>query len=404
MTKKELVKKIAVAAFATGLTFGAAHAQEEVKLTNNEGSEYQFNVVKSLDATAVKNQGRSGTCWSFSTLSFFETEMERMGKEKIDLSPMFVVRHTYPDKAEKYIRMHGNLNFGAGGAFHDVAYVIKNYGIVPFDVYTGLDENAKRYDHMEMDDVLKGIVDAVVKQKQPSTYWRNAVEGTLDSYVGALPEKFEYNGKEYTPESFAKEVGLNMDDYVSITSYTHHPFYNQFALEVPDNWMGLQSYNLPLDEMMQVMDNALMNGYSIAWGADVSEKGFNYRAGLAIMPEDANTLSVQGKDSKYFNDAGAQKYGEAFIHPVKEKEITQEMRQEAFDNFQTTDDHGMHIVGIAKDQKGTKYYIVKNSWGKSNYCDGYFYASEAYTKYKTMNFMVHRDAIPKELKKKLGIK
>lgn len=380
-----------------------AQAQETPKLTNTEGSEYRFEVVKSLERDEVDNQGRSGTCWSFSSLSFFEAEMERQTGRKIELAPMFVVHHTYRDKAEKYIRMHGHLNFGPGGAFHDVSYVLQNYGIVPKEVYKGKDENAKYHDHGEMDDVLEAVVKAIEERKKPSGKWMSAIHSVLDNYLGELPETFNYDGKSYTPQSFAKELGLDMSDYVSITSYTHHPFYSQFAIEVPDNWMGLLSYNLPLDEMMEVFDNALMEGYSIAWGSDVSEKGFNYRAGLAIAPKDESTLKVEGQDNKNFNDAGAFKYGEAFKRPVEEVEVTQEMRQEAFDNYETTDDHGMHVIGIAKAQDGKTFYVVKNSWGKSNQCDGYFYASEPFVRYKTMNFLVHKDAIPKKIRKKLGL-
>lgn len=378
-------------------------AQDTEKLTNAEGSEYEFEVIRSLDRDEVANQGRTGTCWSFSSLSFFEAEVKRITGRDVALSPMYVVHHTYEDKAEKYVRMHGNLNFAAGGAFHDVAYVIEEYGIVPKEVYTGKDEAAKRHDHGEMDAVLKAAVDAILKRKKPSDKWDDMISGILDNYLGELPETFEYDGKTVTPKEFAGTMGLNMDDYVSITSFTHHPFYETFDIEVPDNWMSKASYNLPLEEMMEVFNNAVDNGYSIAWGSDVSEKGFNYRAGLAVMPKDQSTLSVKGKDNKNFNNAGAFKYGEAFKKPVEELEITQELRQKAFDNYETTDDHGMHIIGVAKDQNGKRYYIVKNSWGKTNQCDGYFYASEAFVEYKTINFLVHKDALPKKISKKLGL-
>lgn len=399
MLKKTITLSLILTCFSFFL-----QAQVAPKLTNAEGSEYQFEIIKSLDRDEVENQGRSGTCWSFSSLSFFEAEIERVSGKKVELSPMFVVHHTYEDKAEKYIRMHGNLNFGAGGAFHDVSYVMENYGIVPKGVYTGLDGNAKGHNHGEMDAVLESVVKSLKEQKAPSSKWDEMISGILDTYLGKLPETFEYEGKKYTPLEFSKSFGLDMGDYVSITSFTHHPFYKTFDIEVPDNWMGQASYNLPLAEMMQVFDNAVENGYSIAWGSDVSEKGFNFRAGLAVMPKDASTLTVEGADNKHFSDAGAFKHGEAFKKPVDELEITQELRQQGFDNYETTDDHGMHVIGVAKDQNGKRYYIVKNSWGKSNQCDGYFYASEAFVKYKTINFLVHKDALPKDIRKKLGLK
>ncbi len=398
-----MFKKTLTLLFILACCNGFVQGQETEKLTNAEGSEYEFEIIRSLDRKEVANQGRTGTCWSFSSLSFFEAEIQRITGKNIELSPMYVVHHTYEDKAEKYIRMHGNLNFAAGGAFHDVAYVLEEYGIVPKEVYTGLDSNTKQHDHGEMDEILEGVVKAIVKRKKPSDKWDESVAGILDSYLGELPTTFMYEGKSYTPKTFASSVGLDMKDYVSITSFTHHPFYETFDVEVPDNWMSKESYNLPLDEMMRVFQDAVESGYSIAWGSDVSEKGFNYRAGLAVMPKDQATLSVQGEDNKNFNDAGAFKHGEAFKKPVEELTITQELRQEGFDNYETTDDHGMHVIGIVKDQNGKKYYVVKNSWGKTNQCDGYFYASEAFIQYKTINFLVHKDALPKDIRKKLGI-
>lgn len=380
-----------------------AYTQDTEKLTNAEGSAYEFEILRSLERRDVENQGRTSTCWSFSSLSFFEAEVMRITGRDVALSPMYVVHHTYEDKAEKYVRMHGNVNFAAGGAFHDAAYVIDEYGIVPKDVYLGKEKGAKYHDHGEMDDVLKAAVDAIINRKKPSTKWAEMISGILDNYLGELPETFEYDGKIYTPKEFAGTMGLNMEDYVSITSFSHHPFYETFDIEVPDNWMNKASYNLPLDEMMEVFNDAVDNGYSIAWGSDISEKGFNYRAGLAVTPKDQSTLSVLGEDNKNFNDAGAFKYGKAFQQPVEELEITQELRQEAFDNYETTDDHAMHVIGVAKDQNGKRYYIVKNSWGKTNQCDGYFYASEAFVKYKTINFLVHKDALSKTIRKKLGI-
>ena len=399
LTKKVLFAFIALGSFT-------ANAQETLK--NKENGEYAFTVKHDIEATGVKNQYRSGTCWSFSALSFFESELDRMGKSGYDLSEMFVVRHTYSDKAEKYVRMHGNLNFGPGGAFHDVNYVWKKYGMVPESVYNGLNYGTDKHVHGELDALAKAMVDAVIQNKNRSlsTAWKPAFDAAIDSYLGEIPEEFEFNGKTYTPRSYADETGLNPDDYITLSSFTHHPYYRTFVLEVPDNWLGGEVYNLPLDELIETMDNALANGYGIAWAADVSEKGFSFRDGLAIVPENDQAIQQKGSDNKNFSDAGAEKIGNQFMAPGPEKEITQELRQEAFDNFQTTDDHGMHITGLVTDQNGTKYYIVKNSWGTGfdTGIDGYFFASEAYVRYKTMDVMVHKDALPKALKKKLGIK
>lgn len=388
------------ALFAAATTM--AQDGETIKLKPESG--YNFTVVKDLAATPVQNQYRTGTCWSFSTLAFFESELLRKGKGEHNLSEMYVVNHTYKDKADQYVRMHGKTNFGAGGAFADVAYVWKKYGMVPEEVYTGLKNGSTKHNHAELNNILTAYVDAVIedKQKKITPNWKVGFDAVVDSYLGKLPETFEYKGKEYTPKSYAKELGLDMDDYVSLTSYTHHPFYVPFILEIPDNWLHMKSYNLPLDELMEVMDKALMNGYTFAWGADVSEKGFAFREGLAIVPEDKATIEVRGKDDKNYSDAGAEKISNAFEEPVKQVEVTQEMRQKGFDDWETTDDHGMQITGIVKDQNGEKYYIVKNSWGtKYNDLDGYFFASEAYVRLKTMNIFLDKDAIPKDIAKKL---
>ncbi len=324
-----------------------------------------------------------------------------MGYDTPDLSEMFVVWHTYRDKAEKAVRMHGETNFGPGGAFHDVMYVMDKYGIVPESEYPGLNYGTEKHVHGEMDQVLSAMVETVIKNpnKELSTAWLGAVEGTLNSYLGELPEG--YNGM--SPKEYAGSIGFNSDDYISLTSFTHHPFYSQFAIEVPDNWMWGTSYNLPLEELMEVMESAVENGYSVAWGADVSEKGFSFRDRLAIVPTDFDEIKVKGADNQNFSDAGAEKEGDVFDAPVEELVIDQELRQKAFDNYRTTDDHGMHFTGIASDQFGTKYFIVKNSWG-TKYNDGYFFASESYVRYKTINILIHKDAIPKNIRKKLNIK
>lgn len=374
-------------------------------LTNKQGSEYRMVKVANHEALDVQNQAASGTCWSFSTLSFFESELMRMGKGQHKLSEMFIVRHAYVDKAEQYVRFNGHFNFGAGGAFHDIPHVVRKHGIVPEEAYKGLEYGTEKHRHMEMDEVLKAMVDAVVKNpnKSLTPAWKKAVAAVVDAYLGEIPESFTYRGKTYTPKSFAKELGLDMDDYVEIGSFTHHPYYSQFVLEVPDNWALGRIYNIPLDELMEVMEHALKNGHTIAWGADVSEKGFSFRDGLAIVPEDETSIKTKGTDSRYFSDAGAEKISNAFYSPVPEKAITPEMRQAAFDNYETTDDHGMHITGLYTGTDGTKYYFVKNSWGTANECDGYFFASEAYIRYKTIDIMVHKDAIPKHIRKKMGL-
>ncbi len=380
--------------------------------SNKKGSEYEFTLVKDLEATPVENQNRTGTCWSFSALSYMESEIIRLGHKPVNLSEMYVVRNAYIGKATNYLRMSGHSNFDSGGAFHDIPWVIKRYGIVPESVYMGLNYGYDIHNHSEMNAALKGMVDGFNKKKQDKKLtknWKKAFTGVVDAYLGDLPDTIEdftftEDGKTYNPISYAASLGLNMDDYISITSYTHHPFYSKFALEVPDNWGMQASYNVPLDEFMNLMENAIMNGYTFAWGADVSEKGFSARDALAIVPMDMETIQEKGKDEAFFNTAGAEKISNAFVQPVTERIVTQTERQDAFDEQTTTDDHGMHAVGIVKDQKGTKYFIIKNSWGtKYNQRDGYFYASFPYVRYKTMNIMIHKDALSKSLKKKLGI-
>ncbi len=374
-------------------------------LINKAGSDYVFTEVVNHEAMPVQNQSITGTCWSFSALSFLESELMRQGMGAHNLSEMYVVRKAYLDKAKNYVRMHGSVNFGPGGAFHDIPHVIAQYGIVPEEVYQGMEYGSDKHNHMEMDEVLKGMADAVIRNagRKLTPAWTRALEGAMDAYLGEVPETFNYQGENYTPESFAASLGLNMDDYVYLTSYTHHPFYESFVLEVPDNWNFGEVYNLPIDELVEVMDHALLNGYTIAWAADVSEKGFSFRDGLAIVPEDEGTIQSKGTDSRYFNDAGAEKVSNAFLAPVDEQVITQEMRQEGFDNYQTTDDHGMHITGLYRDQHDRPFYFVKNSWGTDNECDGYFLASEAYVRYKTMDIMLHKDALPREIRRQLGL-
>lgn len=370
---------------------------------------YIFEDEILLPTTSVKDQYRSGTCWSFSGLSFLESEMLRLGKPEVDLSEMFVVWHTYSEKAKKHVRVHGNLNFSAGGAFHDVTNVISEYGIVPESVYDGLEYGEKKHVHGEMDRVLKQHVDAVVenKNRQLSTVWQEPIDATLDSYLGELPNSFTYEGKKYTPQSFATDfVDLNMDDYVEVSSYTHHPFYTKFIIEVPDNWSWDEVYNVPLNEMEEIIDYSLKNGFTVAWAADVSEKGFaTSNKGVAVLPaapaEDMSDAEISRWESLPEKEKEKELY--KLDQPVDEMEVTQEMRQTAFDNYSTTDDHGMHIIGTAKNQEGKTFYKVKNSWGDYNEYDGYFYASKPYVAYKTMSIMVHKDAIPQNIREKLKL-
>jgi bleomycin hydrolase len=376
---------------------------------NGEKSEYKFTKMAQWDATPVQSQGNTGTCWSFSALSYFESELIRNGNKNPDvLSEMFVARKAYEAKADKYLRMDGKINFSEGGAFHDIPYVIRNFGIVPEEVYTGLVNGATTHNHSEMFSVLNGTMEGIMSYRngrgaQMTSNWKPAVTGVLDAYLGADIKEFSFKGKTYTPKTYAQSLGLNMDDYISITSFTNHEVNRKCALAIPDNWAWGESYNVSLDDLWKVTEDALNNGYTLAWGADVSEKGFSFSNGLAIVPEDPNTIQVSGKDNNNFSDGGADKISNAFLTPVKEVKVTPEMRQEGYDNKTTTDDHGMHIVGLYKDQNGTKYLLVKNSWGTSNYPKGYLYVSENYFKLKTINVYVHKSGVSKDFQKKLNL-
>jgi len=370
---------------------------------------YVFEDEVVLPATPVKDQYRTGTCWSFSTLSFLESEMLRLGKPEVDLSEMYVVWFTYSEKAKKYIRLHGESSFSAGGAFHDATNMIRQYGIVPESVYNGLGSGDTKHVHQELDNTLKSEVEAVVENSKIklNKVCSETVETTLNKYLGEVPESFEFEGKKYTPQSFASDfVGLNMDDYVEITSYTHHPFYSKFILEVPDNWSWDELYNVPVKELEEIIDYSLNNGFTVAWAADVSEKGFaTSNKGVAVLPAVPSAEMSEADISKWQSLPEKEKEKELYKlnSPVVEMQVTQEMRQDAFDNYETTDDHGLHIIGTAKNQEGKVFYKVKNSWGDYNEYDGYFYASKPYVSCKTMSVMVHKDGIPKHVREKLKL-
>lgn len=377
-----------------------------VLMAQQKAEVYTFTVVKENPITSVKNQNSTGTCWCFSGLGFLESELIRQGKGTYDLSEMYTVRKNYEDKAKKYTRLHGNLNFGPGGSFADVVESINDYGLVPNSVYSGLNYGSETHNHSEMDKALSGYIKGIAESNSLTTAWFNGFSGILDAYLGNTPDTFTYEGKQYTPQSFAKMLGLNQNDYVSITSFTHHPFYTKFAIEVPDNWRWANSYNLPLDELIETIDNAINNGYTVAWASDVSEAGFS-REGIAIVP-DENAPENAGSDQAKWLGLSPREKTNALRDKIekemlKEKAVTQEMRQEAFDNFQTTDDHGMQIYGIAKDQNGNKYYMVKNSWGETGSYKGIWYVSEPFVRYKTLSAVVNKKALPASVSKKLGL-
>ena len=368
---------------------------------------FVFTTVKENKITSVKNQNRSSTCWAYSALGFLEAELLRLNKGDCDFSEMFVVYHTMLDRAVNYVRLHGDASFSPGGSFYDVLYCWRHYGIVPDKAMpAGVMYGDTLANHSDLDAAAKAYVDVIAKStaSKISPLWRRPLEAIYETYLGKLPQEFTYKGKKYTPRSFADSFGLNMNDYISLTSYSHHPFYEAFAIEIQDNWRGGMSYNLPIDELMQVMRTAVNTGYTIAWGSDVSEEGFT-RNGIAVMPDVKKGAELTGSDmAHWLGLSKADRRAELTSRPLPEMTVTQQMRQEAYDNWETTDDHGMLIYGLAKDQNGKQYFMVKNSWGQAGKYKGFWYASEAFVAYKTMNIVVHKNAIPKEILKKLNIK
>jgi aminopeptidase C len=394
---------------AAALTVLNAAAQQRPAVPPVKTSDYQFTTVKEIPVTSVKNQASSGTCWCFSALSFLESEVIKAKNLKPeaypDFSEMFVVRHSYHDRADKYVRLNGYLNMAQGSGFGDVLEIVRNYGIVPEKAYHGMNYGTELPAQGELNAVLKAYVQAIVTNpnRKLTPVWLKGFDGILDAYLGELPENFVENGVTYTAQSYRDALGINPDDYVNISSFTHHPFYSQFVIEVEDNWRWGLCYNLPLDEFMAVIDNAIDNGYTVAWGGDVSESGFT-RDGLAILVD--SSVKPTGSDQERW--VGGPDQPQAAPQPRKElpKEIkvTQENRQQWFDEKTSTDDHGMHLYGTAKDQNGTKYYLIKNSWGVTGAYDGQWYMSEEFVKGKTLNFVVNKKALPKDIAKKLGIK
>ncbi|PKO95882.1 MAG: aminopeptidase [Bacteroidetes bacterium HGW-Bacteroidetes-7] len=368
---------------------------------------YIFTDVVRNAATPVKNQASSGTCWSYATAAFIESELLRTGKGEFDLSEMFVVRINYLKRMEDNYLRRGNGNLGQGSLAHMFTNIVKEYGVVPQEVYNGINYNSLLNNHKELNKFVNVISGAAVELKHRSPEYYKLVNSLMDIYLGPLPEKFDFKGKQYTPVSFANSLGLNMDDYVEITSFTHIPFYKKSVIEVPDNWDYEKFYNVPLDELMVIIDNALTKGYTVCWDGDVSEKGFSHSNGVAINPEIQDLSGYLGEDRARFEKlAPEDKYAEIYkfksIYP--EVMVTQEIRQKGYENFTTTDDHLMLLTGIVKDQNGNKYYITKNSWGtERNKFGGYLNMSESFVKAKTISVMVHKNSIPDVIRKKLGI-
>lgn len=354
---------------------------------------FVFKELINLGNTPIKDQGSSGTCWSYSGNSFLESEMIRQGKKPVEISPIFTAYHTYLEKAKNYVRLHGDQAQGEGGQLHDVLTIYRKFGAVPQEAYTGLREGQKRNNFSEMSSILQGMNENIVKNKKLTPNWQKAFTGVMDAYLGPVPETFQYNGKTYTPRTWADEViGINPDDYVGISSFKDYPYYKSFVLLIPDNWSFESFYNVKLNDLTNIIDHALENGYTVAWATDVSEKYFSWKNGIAFVPEKEIDQMTKEEQANLFNG------------PKKEAVITEELRQLAFDDYSTTDDHGMHIVGLVKDQNGKEYYIVKNSWGSTNDYKGYMYVTKEFVKYKTISILLNKNGLSKEMKNKLDLK
>lgn len=392
------IKSLILPAFLAVSGFQAAYAQDDLvnslKGNKSESSKYHFDDVINLENTPVLNQGSSGTCWSYATTSFLESEMARAGKQPVDLSEMYSARCVYLEKGRQYVKMHGATGLGDGGALHDVVNMYRKYGALPQYEYTGLNYGTQLNDFSEMAKLRETFLEAVINPSKGklTSNWFPAYTGIIDAYLGTPPETFKYNGKMYTPQSFAKEVvGLNPNDYMEISSFIEYPMYDQFVLPIPDNWSQSSVYNVRMKELTEIIDYALENGYTVGWATDVSEKYFSWKNGVAYVPElDYEQMSQEQKDNM-------------FAGPMPEKKITEEMRQDAFDRYLTTDDHGMHIVGMAIDQNGKEYYKVKNSWGVNNDYKGYLYVTKAYVQYKTTAILVNYRGVPQPILHQLGL-
>ena len=391
---KPVVAALFVALMATSNVSAQDDLINKVKANQSANSKeaFKFTDVINLENTSIKDQGSSGTCWSYSGNSFIESEMIRMGKKPIELSQIFTARNAYIEKGKMYVKMHGAVTLGEGGAFHDVMNMYKKYGTVPQSVYTGLQEGQTRNNFSEMSKMNESLLGSIVKNDKLSDKWVSAYTSVIDTYLGEAPTEFMYEGKKYTPKTFADQVvGVKAEDYVEISSLKEYPYYSKFVLLVPDNWSFDQVYNVKMDELVETVDSALKNGYTVAWAGDVSEKGFSWKNGVAYVPE------------VDFTQMTAEQKADMFNGPKAEKKVTEDERQKAFDNYETTDDHGMHITGIAKDQNGKEYYIVKNSWGLSNDYKGYMYMTKEFMKYKATAIMLHKNAVPKAISKKLAL-
>lgn len=391
---KPLFAAVLIALAATSNVSAQDDLMNKVKANQSANSKdhFTFTDVINLENTSIKDQGSSGTCWSYSGNSFIESEMIRMGKKPVELAQIFTARNAYVEKGKMYVKMHGAVTLGEGGAFHDVMNMYKKYGTVPRSVYSGLQEGQTRNNFSEMSKMSESVLASVIKNDKLSENWVKAYTSVIDTYLGEAPTEFTYEGKKYTPKTFADQVvGVKAEDYVEISSLKEYPYYTKFTLLVPDNWSFDQVYNVKMDELVETVDNALKNGYTVAWAGDVSEKGFSWKNGVAFVPEiDFAQMTTEQK-------------AEMFNGPKAEKKVTEDDRQKAFDNYETTDDHGMHITGVAKDQNGKEYYIVKNSWGLSNDYKGYMYMTKEFMKYKATGIMLHKNAVPKAIAKKLAI-